>query len=282
MIAYEQIGSGSLLVALHGILGRRSNWRSFVKRSITMQGQDAGGILVDLREHGESAGRQAPPHTLMGCAHDLLELHRSLPSLPVAALGHSFGGKVAIAYAYLRLEQGYPLERLFIIDSTPGPRKYNDVDGEDSVQGIVAALKTVTVHHDSRDAFIAAIQQVQPMSMGVGRWLAMNLVREESGFRLGIDPNAIADLLLSYSEMDAWDLLSEVSKETAVHFVLGGKSTAVPKEDQDALHKLAEASAHHLQVSTVPDAGHWVHVSSPAELLALIGQWSKPPNLATF
>jgi esterase len=83
------------MLVLHGILGSGANWRSFARR-LTAADPSLGLVLVDLRMHGQSQGAPSP-HTLEATARDLFRLQEAL-ALPVSGvIGHSFGGKVALA-----------------------------------------------------------------------------------------------------------------------------------------------------------------------------------------
>lgn len=60
-------------------------------------------LLVDHRGHGASEPGAAP-HTLRACAADVRELLRSLNLRCDMMCGHSYGGKVALAYVKAGLE----------------------------------------------------------------------------------------------------------------------------------------------------------------------------------
>ncbi len=85
------------LLVLHGIFGKGRNWGS-IARQVVEARPEWGALLIDLRLHGESRHFR-PPHTVETSAEDLHRLvdHLDLPAAGV--LGHSFGGKVALAYA---------------------------------------------------------------------------------------------------------------------------------------------------------------------------------------
>src|SRR5262249_21814736 len=104
------------MLVLHGIFGTGSNLRTFAKR-LAEASPDWGFVLVDLRMHGASHGAP-PPHTVHAAALDLLDLERQLGDRAVAAvMGHSLGGRVALAYLGIR---STPLDVAFILDSSPG------------------------------------------------------------------------------------------------------------------------------------------------------------------
>src|SRR5687767_12064792 len=95
VLAPEGAAPRRWIMFLHGILGSGANWRSFAK-GLLAACPGWGAVLVDLRMHGSSQGF-APPHTVAAAAADLASL--GLPGPLGAVVAHSFGGKVALAYA---------------------------------------------------------------------------------------------------------------------------------------------------------------------------------------
>ncbi|MBK8589318.1 MAG: alpha/beta hydrolase [Sandaracinaceae bacterium] len=103
------------LLFLHGILGTRANWRGIARRLVDER-PELSVVLVDVRGHGDSLGMPGPS-TIEQAARDLRALEAVLETPVRGALGHSFGGKVAMQYA---LDRADPLDTLFVIDSSPG------------------------------------------------------------------------------------------------------------------------------------------------------------------
>jgi pimeloyl-ACP methyl ester carboxylesterase len=56
-------------------------------------------VVPDLRGHGESEWPQVPAYRLDDFADDLAVIHRTLAPGPIALVGHSMGGRVALGYA---------------------------------------------------------------------------------------------------------------------------------------------------------------------------------------
>ncbi|KAG2430691.1 hypothetical protein HYH02_013688 [Chlamydomonas schloesseri] len=119
-LAFEEVTAGAstpehptaspdrTLFVLHGLLGCGRNWRSWAKRLVegaAAAAPAAGGpwraLLVDLRCHGASARRPGlnPPHNMATAAEDVARLvyEQCGHQPPAAVLGHSMGGKVALA-----------------------------------------------------------------------------------------------------------------------------------------------------------------------------------------
>lgn len=251
-----------IVLVLHGILGSRSNWRSLA-RQLVAERPEWAACLVDLRMHGESQGF-LPPHSVDAAAADLDALVDDL-ALPVdAVLGHSFGGKVALAYA--REHRG--LASLVTVDSMPGPRPGGR--GSEDTLAVVAMLRALPSSWASRDAFVAAVV-AEGRSVTLARWLAMNLAPSVAdSFTLRLDLDAISALLDDYFAVDLWPVLSEPPEDARVSIVVGGASTIFDDEDLARAHAIAEAREG-TTLEVIEGAGHWVHVDAPD---ALIVAWS--------
>lgn len=253
------------MFALHGILGSGTNLRSFAKRLATAF-PDWGFILPDLRMHGLSQGAP-PPHTLAAAADDLVSLGEHL-GLPVAGvLGHSFGGKVALAYLDRRGER---LDQAWILDASPSARPRGERAG--ATGQIVTMLRAMPQPLPSRERFLAIVAE-HGHPRGIAEWLAMNLRRADDGFRLRLDLDAIGALLDDYFAVDLWRVLEEGRLARALHVVLGERSDALDEADRARLAALgSKVKAHVLE-----GAGHWVHVDAPDALFAVIaGALARP------
>ncbi|HWL86857.1 MAG TPA: alpha/beta fold hydrolase, partial [Polyangiaceae bacterium] len=140
------------ILFLHGIFGSGNNFRTLARRWVGAE-PNLGLVLVDLRMHGRSQGF-APPHTVAAAAHDLFGIEeaiaaRSAPAkgAVVGVVGHSFGGKVALAY--VAAKQG-ALERAWIIDSTPGARP--NAAGSETTLRVYRLLRALPESFPSRAA----------------------------------------------------------------------------------------------------------------------------------
>lgn len=262
------------MFVLHGILGRRANWRSFMRRWLPRR-PGWGTVLVDLREHGESQGF-APPHTIDAAGGDLVELRATIEAEQggrVAGLmGHSFGGKVAISGAAALRRAGAPVDELWVLDAPPGPR---DPSTEGLTDGVFAALGALPPEFANRSDFVAALT-ADGIAKMTAQWLATNLVEDAPGqWRFGLDLDDMRALIRDFGRHDAWPTLErEAAEGTSVHLVVGARSDAVPDGQLERARRWAGAGG--LELAVVPDAGHWLHVEAPEALLeALAGAPAK-------
>lgn len=236
---------------LHGILGSGANWRTIARRLVAAR-PDLGALLVDLRMHGRSQGAP-PPHTVEAAADDLVRLAGEL-ALPLAGVvGHSFGGKVALA-----LRGKLPLGQIWVLDATPGARREPRAD-PNSAQHVVDALRALPASFADRAGFTAAMT-ARGFSRALADWLAMNLEPAGSGFRLRLDLDAIDGLLADYYRTDLWSALERGPGEA--HLVVATRSRALDEADRRRAAELP------VRVHAI-DAGHWLHMEAPETLLAL-------------
>lgn len=247
------------LLFLHGILGSGTNLRGLAQ-SFVQADETLAAVLVDLRLHGRSRA-PLPPHDVPACARDLEALASSLAWPVAGVVGHSFGGKVALAY-----HAAHPdLERLVILDSGLGARP--DRAGSEETMSVLAMLERLPTHYDKREAFVARVQS-EGHGRGIADWLAMNLERTPHGFTLRLDAAGIRALLDSYFSLDLWPVL-ERSTASRIDLVIGGRSRVWDDADRARADSLA-ATKPNLHVHLLPEAGHWVHVDSPDALRAAL------------
>lgn len=261
--AHDVLGDpeGPLAVFAHGILGSRRNWRGFARSLL----QDLPGwrvALVDHRHHGESHGAPAP-HTVEACAEDLEALGDHLGP-PRVVVGHSFGGKVALALA-ARRPAG--LEQVWSLDAIPSivPPAARDDSGP---VGVIAVLRDVVLPLPSRNAVMDRLTELG-LPPGIVQWMSTNLRRSDDGFVWTFDLDGAEALIADYFERDLWTPV-EASDASApdVEVVRAGRSDRWTPDVLDRFAALPPGAVGRLH--TLPDAGHWVHVDDPQGLKALL------------
>ncbi|MGF1465158.1 MAG: alpha/beta fold hydrolase [Sandaracinaceae bacterium] len=262
MLAHQRLGDPSaarLVVLLHGILGRGQNWRSFAQ-ALVRERPAWGAVLVDLRAHGGSRD-VPPPDDLDRAAADVAELVDRLDRPAPAVLGHSFGGKVALAYAATR-----PVEALFVVDALPGARP--DRRGSEGTMAVLDTLDALPATFPTRQAFVEHIVARGHREV-LGRWLAMNLdPANGAGYRFGLDVGRVRRLLDDYFTRDLWSTLPPSTGHADL--VIAGLSTVFGADERAAADRHAAASGGRLRVHVLEDADHWVHVDDPEGLLRIV------------
>jgi esterase len=252
------------MLVLHGIYGRGGNWRTFAGK--LAERQPAWGlVLVDLRMHGRSQDAP-PPHTVAAAAADLGALAESLAAQGKAVRaisGHSFGGKVALAYRAGPAGQG--LQHTWVLDASPSAWPGALDNTSNSVVQVLRMLAALPPRFDSRAAFVAHVtgQGFAPM---LAQWLAMNLeaAPDGDGYTMGLDPAAMEALLRDFHGFDAWHALA--SGPGAAHVIIAGGSNTVSAADRARLDALIAAGAA-VTVDEIPGASHWLHIDALDGLL---------------
>lgn len=252
------------MLVLHGIYGSGQNWRTFA-RKLTARRPDWGLVLVDLRKHGQSQDLPGP-HTVAAAAADLQALAGALTGRGQAVravFGHSFGGKVALAY---RAAAGPRLMQTWVIDATPSARPEARDDSHNTVAQVLNMLSELPSSFRSRDDFVRQVQE-RGFAPALGQWLAMNLEHRDGEYVSRIDVAAMDELLRDYYQLDSWPAVESGPGE--VHVVVAGKSTAISPDDR---RRLADLAARDARISTtvIEDSGHWVHIEALDTLLEVV------------
>jgi pimeloyl-ACP methyl ester carboxylesterase len=252
------------ILFLHGIFGSGGNWRTFARRFVSARPEWAA-ILVDLRMHGASQGF-APPHLVESTAADLDALDAVLPYPVRGVVGHSFGGKVALAYID---RHGRNLSEAWILDSMPGAR-VNARGSESTMRALEVMASLPNETFPSREAFVQKLVD-EGIARSVAQWLAMNLRAEERGaYRLRLDLAANRSQIENYFALDEWHVIERSPDNLVMHVVIGGQSGVFDAEDRKRIQRLADEQPKHIYVHVLEKAGHWVHVDDPDGLFAVM------------
>jgi pimeloyl-ACP methyl ester carboxylesterase len=246
------------MYVLHGVYGAGRNWASVIRR-VVRERPDWGGLLVDLRQHGESQGF-AGPHTIQAAAADLDRLAAHTALRPDVVIGHSFGGKVALVHAG---HTSAPPRQVWVIDSTPQERQ---PDG--SAWDMLELLESLPPRFQSRDDLVVQLtERGQPQSLA--RWMATNLIADDGGYRWRLDFDSIRELLVSFFETDAWGVVEDPPDGSEIHLVKAEDSNVLSGA---ALERAEAAVASGRTFVHRVAGGHWVNADNPAALESLLVQ----------
>jgi pimeloyl-ACP methyl ester carboxylesterase len=245
------------LLVLHGIYGRGRNWTTLTSRFVKHCAAWSA-LLVDLRLHGSSPDF-APPHLVSTAAADIASFERATDWHATAVMGHSFGGKVALAHA----SGGHDhLEQVWVIDSTPEARPPRG-----SAWRMLDVVGSLPQTFASRAEATAGLQAAG-YTRAVAAWMASNLQYRDGHYAWRLDFQAMESLLRDFFATDYWQVVEAPPAGTVLHFVKARDSGVLSAE---ARRRIEAAGARHGRafVHDVP-GGHWVHTESPDALLALL------------
>jgi pimeloyl-ACP methyl ester carboxylesterase len=242
---------GSLVVFCHGLFGQGRNWTQHAK---ALAG-DHRVLLVDMPDHGRSewTDRFDYPDAADRVA-DLLD-----PADPVALVGHSLGGKVAMAVA---LRHPALVERLCVVDVSPVP--YRRTHSEE-FEGYIDAMLAIDLGRlGSRGDADAALAGAVP-DPTVRGFLLQNLRRDGDGWRW--QPN-LKMLRGELGTITDWpdELAGSAPYDGPVLWVGGSESRYVRDDYAEEMERLFPR----VRRVTVKGAGHWVHSEKPEVFLEVL------------
>lgn len=254
------------VVFLHGLLGSCTNFRT-IQHAVAATGRDT--LAVDLRNHGKSP-HAAGAAGLACLAGDVAAAVEGACGAGAACdvVGHSLGGKVAMALSLLR--PGL-VRRLVVMDIAPVAYSAATNPGWASVQGVVRAASALEPRGFTTRREVEAALAVAVPEPGVRSFVAQNLVPQEGGgFAWRVGWEGILASLPLFAGWEGFEAAVSPSSggggPAAVHFVRGSASSYVLPRHEPAIRKhFPNAELH-----TVEGAGHWVHADKPAEFNALL------------
>lgn len=236
------------VVLLHGLFGSARNWGQHQK---TLGAEGRLVIALDLRNHGDSP--HGPVSSYAAMAEDVAETLESLGHRRCRLLGHSMGGKVAMALALTRPAL---IERVVVADIAPRTYEHGNAD-------LIAAMQGLEITPGmTRAEASAALAPRIPDAM-IRSFLMLNLrlgAAQPPGWRIGL-----TDIAAAMSVIEGWQDLPGTYDEPAL-FITGGRSHYVPKDAQPAIRGLFPAA----RFASLPEAGHWLHVDDPAGFIAAV------------
>ena len=246
---FQEYGTGQSLIILHGMLGTLDNWHTLSKRFAASYRV----IAADLRNHGRSP--HSDTFTYPAMAEDVLELMDNEHLSSSHVVGHSMGGKVAMALA---LANPTRVSKLIVVDIAP--RSYRRLHDE-----LVEALMSVNL------APFQSRQQIDEQLAGkipdraVRQFLMKNLARDESG--LFIWKANLATISKNDEELST-EIDSTVPFPNPTLFIKGKRSDYILESDIPSIQRLFPNA----RIESI-DAGHWVHAESPARFADVVEQF---------
>lgn len=240
-----EMGEGPPVVLLHGLFGAGRNWGGIQKRLALRHRV----LAPDLRNHGESD--RAPAMDYAAMAEDVCEVIARRGLAPAAVLGHSMGGKVAMALA---LRHGAMVSRLVVADIAP-------VRYPPALRGYVAAMRALPLTPDltRRDADAALEPAVPEASIRAFLVQSLDFGGDAPVWKLGLAEIAAA--------MPAIEDFTVPGRYEGPVLVLNGERSSYIQPAHHALFRQLFPAA---RFATVERAGHWLHADSPNAFLALV------------
>ncbi|KAF2360910.1 Alpha/beta hydrolase fold-1 [Trinorchestia longiramus] len=251
--------TSSPIVILHGLLGNRNNWKSTAKALAQKTSRTV--YTVDARNHGESPHTPTMTYPLMG--HDLIAFMKreALPSACV--IGHSMGGRTAMAAALIAPEV---VSELLVLDISP----FGVSETISTLPRFVEMMRRIQLPSELSlpQARKIVDEMLQPvvLELGVRQFLLTNLYKADGGeFKWRANLDAIS---LCFNPHICTFPLDELPGlyEGPTTFIGGALSDYIKRSDHRAIKQVfPRAEFHYLQ-----GAGHWLHADKPKEFLSLV------------
>ncbi len=255
----EVTGPQRSVVILHGLFGSGENWAG-IARALS---EHVPVVLPDLPNHGKSAWTETIDYPTM--AREVERLISLLGLEQPIVVGHSMGGKVAMALALMQPES---VGGLGVIDIAP--RRYRP-----SHESILAAMAAVEERGNKEgrsptrteaDAILA--ERIPDQAV---RGFLLKSYRRTSESNYGWMLN-VSGIRTAYSAILGFPDFGAAQYTGKALFLYGSESDYVRTERDNELiwERFPQA-----QLVEVDGAGHWVHAVQPkrvvSELMALVG-----------
>lgn len=259
--ANEAPGAETKLPVLiaHGLFGAGRNWAGIAK----ILAEDRPAAVADLRNHGQSPWTESMDYAAMG--QDLLAAAQAEFGRPCALIGHSMGGKSALAAALQAPEQ---VVFAAIVDIAPVDYVALGKDREHG--GYIDALRRLDIAGLQRRADADALLAEAAPDPAIRAFLLQNLVTipgagpGEPRFRWRLN---LAGLAAALPALMGWPAaLAEQRYPGPLLALAGGASDYVGAEGETAL----TAQAPNARIERMPGRGHWLHAEAPQETASIL------------
>lgn len=230
------------ILLIHGLFGSLDNL-GVLARGL----RDACPTLqVDVRNHGLSERSEIMNYPAM--AQDIVETLDAQGIDRVSVIGHSMGGKIAMALSAIASQR---IEKLVMIDIAPvdyQTRRHDD---------IFAAIRAVSAAGVTRRGEAAEVMRTLLDEEGVIQFILKSFQDGEWRFNVPV-------LWDNYTTISGWEEVPAWPHPAL--FIRGGDSPYLDNQHRDALlRQFPQAHAH-----VISGAGHWVHAEKPEAVLRAV------------
>ncbi|KAJ7098637.1 alpha/beta-hydrolase [Mycena belliarum] len=259
----SQLPSGSdnttsgAVVILHGLFGSSRNWGAHSRTFSRSLNRPV--YALDLRNHGASAHTR--PMTYSAMAADVVHFIRKHSLSDVALIGHSMGGKVAMAVA---LDPALPtsaLSKLVVVDIAPARGKLSD-----EFEGYLEAMTRIEAAKVSTLVEALKILLEYEQNPDVCAFLLTNLIQKPNASHFRIPVGLIGD---SIAELGSFPYAPhEAQWGGDALFIKGAKSKFINRHNLDTAEKFFPK----MKLETL-DTDHW---GKPHEFTKLVEDFVQP------
>ncbi len=265
--AYVKTGSGPALLLLHGLACDRTTW----DRVIPLLAKKYTVIAPDLLGHGLSDKPRAD-YTLGGYANGMRDLLTVLGIDKVTVVGHSFGGGVAMQFAYQFPER---TQRVMLVSSGGLGHEVTPLIKLVQAPGWEAAMRVITMpglrHLETTTLRALASYGAGPLrkytrDLDEAATIVESWRDRRTRFAIRHLVRAVVDWRGQIVTMSDRAYLTE-SMPMAV--VWGRDDQVIPVRHASNVAVLAPESS----VTVLPDSGHFPHRDHPEEFVRLLDRF---------
>lgn len=239
----KNYGSQNLppLIILHGLFGMGDNWANIAKKL----SEHYSVWTLDLRNHGRSKHFRSNQYAEM--IQDLYNWIEQKQLKSPTILGHSMGGKIAMAFSL-----NYPnlVKKLIIVDIAP--KKYVA-----SHQNIFTAIKNINLTNFNTRKEVDNFLSSDLQEPAIRQFIQKNLKRVESHFEWKCNFKTLEQY---YNHILSWPEIYQQKKYAKACLILKGSlSNYIFDKDLSLFNSYFPKH----QIKTINDAGHWIHADQP-------------------
>ena len=257
----EADSGGPVVVLLHGLAGSSSTWL----QAMPLLGAHLHVIAPDLLGHGQSAKPGDGDYSLGAYAAGLRDLLVALGPDRATVIGHSFGGGVAMQFAYQFPEL---VERLVLVASGGFGREVTPALRAATLPGTALALGTLTrltpgwvgklIHR--------AMRAVPGISRPEMDEVAQSMTAlADPGARDAFVHTVRGALDLGGQRLNGLERLSLVSGAPLL-LIAGSRDRCIPTEHTTRAHDASPGS----RLELFPCAGHFPHRDQPLRFVEVV------------
>ena len=243
-LAFEEYGESlnTPIILIHGFFASSRNWRQMAKKLA----EHYHVYVLDMRNHGLSPHNPEMDYPAMAAD---LKVFLDDQKLTVASfLGHSMGGKVAMWFALTYPER---VDQLIVADISPVSYQHSFDDTINALKQL--PLKQISNRKQADDLLSEAIPE-----LSYRQFLLQNLQLNDGQYSWRVNLDFFyqaADNIIAFPSLEF-----TLPYRGRVLFIMGGNSNYTDKA-------AIEVSFPDAEITTIKDAGHWLHIDRPTEFL---------------
>lgn len=268
----REIGTAPALLLLHGLACDRHTWDPVWERL----GRHYTLLAPDLLGHGES-DKPRGDYSPGGYANGMRDLLTVLGIDKVTAVGHSFGGAVAMQFAYQFPER---TERLLLVDPGGLGNEVSPLVRALGLPGYEIALRWLTlpgVRHVNVAALRALSRTGRPELRDLGEVAAVLDSFKERGKRYAVHKLVTGVIDWRGQNVTMRDR-AYLTEAMPLCVVWGAQDQVLPARHAEIVREMAPQA----QVTVLADAGHFPHRDHPDEFARLVDRFMRTTAPATY